>query len=218
MFGSPDLILLIIITVFILYKLYNILGSVDENDENIKTDASQNFDINTFEKIIEGVEEPIIEEEKLELPEKIEKLVIDIKNIDPSFNYQKFIKSAGFAFEMIIDAFSKNDANTLSPLLSKDTFSEFKKEIEKRIRNDEVFEQIIVSVDSIEIISGEINDSIAKVSLKIQSNQINLLKNTHGKILEGNPSHINHMVDIWTFARDLKSSDPAWKLIETNAE
>ena len=48
--------------------------------------------------------------------------------------------------------------------------------------------------------------------------KVNLLKSNDGKIIEGNLEYIEEHIDDWTFSKDLKSSNPNWKLIVTKAE
>ena len=38
-----------------------------------------------------------------------------------------------------------------------------------------------------------------------------------GKVIEGDPKKVREVTDIWTFARDVSSRDPNWKLVATEA-
>jgi predicted lipid-binding transport protein (Tim44 family) len=38
-----------------------------------------------------------------------------------------------------------------------------------------------------------------------------------GNVTEGNPDKVTYVTDVWTFARDLSSRDPNWKLVATEA-
>jgi predicted lipid-binding transport protein (Tim44 family) len=47
-----------------------------------------------------------------------------------------------------------------------------------------------------------------------------LISVTHdkaGTVIEGNPEKVTDVTDVWTFARDLSSRDPNWKLVATEA-
>jgi predicted lipid-binding transport protein (Tim44 family) len=47
-----------------------------------------------------------------------------------------------------------------------------------------------------------------------------LVSATHdkaGKVIDGDPVHVGDVTDIWTFARDVNSRDPNWKLVATES-
>ena len=41
---------------------------------------------------------------------------------------------------------------------------------------------------------------------------------SEGQIADGNPNEVQKVVDLWTFRRDTKSSDPNWLLVKTESE
>ena len=58
----------------------------------------------------------------------------------------------------------------------------------------------------------------AAVTVRFVSEQINVVRNAEGQIVDGNPNEVQKVVDLWTFRRDTKSSDPNWQLIKTESE
>jgi len=38
-----------------------------------------------------------------------------------------------------------------------------------------------------------------------------------GAVIDGNPDKVTDVTDVWTFARDVTSRDPNWKLVATEA-
>jgi predicted lipid-binding transport protein (Tim44 family) len=59
--------------------------------------------------------------------------------------------------------------------------------------------------------------SRAEVSVRFQSEQVNIVKDRDGKVIEGDRDHVESVTDIWTFARDTGSSDPNWTLVSTSS-
>ena len=45
-----------------------------------------------------------------------------------------------------------------------------------------------------------------------------MLRNAESQIVDGNPNEVQKVIDLWTFRRDTKSSDPNWLLIKTESE
>jgi predicted lipid-binding transport protein (Tim44 family) len=39
-----------------------------------------------------------------------------------------------------------------------------------------------------------------------------------GEVIDGDPAEIQEITDVWTFERPVKSRDPNWKLVATEAD
>ena len=139
-----------------------------------------------------------------------------IRRADHEFSPKRFVQGAQGAFEMVVDAFAKGDTATLRPLLGDDVYDEFAAAIRERIADGHVQETTIVALDAAEIISAEMRSSTARVTVKFVSQQINVVRDKDGEEVGGDPSLIERVTDIWTFARNTRSSDPNWALIETS--
>ena len=139
-----------------------------------------------------------------------------IRRADRDFSPRRFIQGAQAAFEMVVAAFAKGDTPTLRPLLGDDVYDEFAAAIRDRMAEGQVHETTIVALDAAEIISAEMRSSTARVTVKFVSQQINVVRDKDGEEVGGNASLIERVTDIWTFARNTRSSDPNWALIETS--
>jgi len=53
--------------------------------------------------------------------------------------------------------------------------------------------------------------------VKFLSKLITATRDAKGEIIEGATDKVIDVNDVWTFARDIGSRDPAWKLIATEA-
>src|SRR5205807_1395284 len=58
---------------------------------------------------------------------------------------------------------------------------------------------------------------VARVTLKLVSDQINVVRAHDGSIVDGDPDHPIEKTDFWSFARDTRSTDPNWVLVATNS-
>ena len=59
------------------------------------------------------------------------------------------------------------------------------------------------------------DDSWAYVTVRFVADETVVCRDKDDKILYGHPDHVAEKIDIWTFGRDVKSSDPVWYLFET---
>ena len=55
----------------------------------------------------------------------------------------------------------------------------------------------------------------AFVTIKFVSDQVNITRDKAGEVIDGDPEQPLEVVDIWTFARNTRSRNPNWTLIET---
>jgi predicted lipid-binding transport protein (Tim44 family) len=143
--------------------------------------------------------------------------LIQVKRADKSFDPDEFVSGARTAFEWVIDAFAQGDAKTLRPLLSNDVYGDFSGAIEERENAGQVLETTLVGITDAAIIEAELQGRTAFVTIKFVSEQVNVVRDGDGEIVEGDPSHVTKITDIWTFARNTRSRDPDWTLVATRS-
>jgi len=142
----------------------------------------------------------------------------EIRGADPKFDPVDFVAGARVAFEMIVGAFAQGDTKALRPLLNDLVYGNFAGAIEDRNRNKQRHETTLVGILSADIAAAELaKGDEARVTVKFVSQQINVTKDQENRIVDGDPSEVANITDIWTFARSVKSRDPNWVLIATES-
>jgi len=139
-----------------------------------------------------------------------------IKLIDASFDEVKFEQGARAAFDYIVSAFAAGERDKLRPLLAEDVYVNFEQAIAAREQAGHKAETTLVRIKSSEIAEARLDGSTAYLTVKYVSEQINVTRDASGNVVEGNPDRITEAVDIWTYMRDLRSSDPNWTLVATD--
>lgn len=140
-----------------------------------------------------------------------------IRTADHNFDPKKFIGGVKIAYEMIITAFAHGDRKTLKNLLSKEVYEGFIAAIEEREKRGEKQIFTFIGVSKADYVSAEIQGNQAEITVNLASDIISATQDQDGKIIDGDAEDIVEVKDIWTFARDIKSNDPNWKLIATEA-
>ena len=140
-----------------------------------------------------------------------------VKRADKSFDEDELVNGARTAFEWVIDAFAQGDAKTLRPLLSNDVYGDFSGAIEERESAGQTLETTLVGITEAQIIEAELQGRTAFVTIKFVSEQVNVVRDSDGEVVEGDPSHVTKITDIWTFARNTRSRDPDWTLVATRS-
>jgi predicted lipid-binding transport protein (Tim44 family) len=144
--------------------------------------------------------------------------VAAIRAADPSFEPIGFTGGGRAAFTAIVEAFAKGDTAALRSLLDGPTFSSFEAAIRGRVERKEKAETTLIGFEASDVAAAELQGTNASVTVRFVSEQINVLRNADGQIIDGNPNEVQKVIDLWTFRRDTKSSDPNWLLVKTESE
>lgn len=140
-----------------------------------------------------------------------------IKAADPSFDEKNFLQGAKAAFQMIVEAFARGDTAVLRPLLADDVYDGFARAIRARQAAGEQSETQVERVREAEVVEARLGaDHTATVTVKIVSDQMNVLRDRTGTVIDGDPDSVLEATDIWTFARNTRARDPNWALVETH--
>jgi len=139
-----------------------------------------------------------------------------IRQQDPSFDPSAFLGGAEGAFRMIVEAFANGDRETLKNLLSTETYGGFEQAISSREAAGERQRTEIRTIQDMAIEGAELRGSVAEVTVRIVSDQINITTGPDGQVTAGHDG-VTEIIDVWTFQRDLQTQDPTWKLVGTGA-
>jgi len=137
---------------------------------------------------------------------------------DRSFDPRHFLTGARAAYEMIVVAFAQGDRRTLREWLSKDVYDSFDGVIRERETRGETTETRFVSIDTTEIAGAELlRTRTAQLTTRFVSQLVSVTRDKAGNVIDGNADAVTDVTDVWTFARDVTSRDPNWKLVATEA-
>ena len=136
---------------------------------------------------------------------------------DPSFDAKHFITGARAAYEMIVTAFAEGDRRQLRNLLSREVYDGFDAAIGERESRGETAESRFVSIDGSTITTAEQRARTAQITVRFVSKLISVTRGRTGDVIDGNAEKVTDVTDVWTFARDVSSRDPNWKVVATEA-
>ena len=119
---------------------------------------------------------------------------------------------------MIVTAFADGDRKTLKGLLSREVYDGFAEAISDRESRGEQVRSTFVGIEDAAIKSAGVVNSDAQVTVSFTSQIISATLDKDGKVVEGDTEQVAEVRDIWTFARDVRSRDPNWKLVATESD
>lgn len=140
-----------------------------------------------------------------------------IRLADPEFDSEGFVSGARSAFEMIVNSYAAGDVDTLRPLLSDEVYDNFARVIEERQADNLQLETTLVGIRGATLIEASMDGRVAFVTVKLVSEQINVTRDSASEVVDGDPSQVSTVTDIWTFARNTRSRNPNWTLVATDA-
>ncbi len=217
-----DILVLLVVVVLIFQRLRSVLGTRPSEEKSIrlsKENAEKLYNILKSEAdkmqaaetagTEPGTQELVPEGEPMSALDKT------LMNI-PNFNKNRFLKNAEQAFQIITEAFNKGDIATLEMLVNKKLFKKFQEVIEKRKRDNVSAETDFIGFDKVEITKAKIlADKIAEITVEFVSQQVNILRDAQGNVIEGDENYIQNITDVWTFERAVSSTSPNWLLVST---
>lgn len=143
--------------------------------------------------------------------------ILAIARRDSLFDPEHFLSGAKQAYEMVVTAFAEGNRGLLQDLLSDEVYEGFASAISEREERGEQIDQSFVGINRADIVEAELKDSEANVTVKFLSQLISATRDAAGEVISGDPQKVMEVTDIWTFARDVTSANPNWRLIATQA-
>ena len=143
--------------------------------------------------------------------------MLAINRADRSFDPEQFLNGARQAYEMIVTAFAEGNRKMLKGLLSREVFEGFARRHHRAGGPRRPDRPELRWHQQGRYRRGRGQEGAAQISVKFVSELISATRDKAGTVLAGDPKKIKEVIDIWTFARDVASRDPNWKLVATQA-
>lgn len=141
-----------------------------------------------------------------------------MREIDRHFDIHAFLDGAQVAFEMIVTAFAQGDRDTLRPLLNDTVYDNFASAIDERERCGEDLQTTILELRTVALTEAALEGSVAHLTVRFLSDQINVVRDRDGNVIEGTEGEMEEVTDIWTFSRNLNARGPDWLLVSTDSD
>jgi predicted lipid-binding transport protein (Tim44 family) len=229
-------VLVIVVAIVVLFRLRSVLGTRTGNERTPLQRAQQNQSQapkpanDEKPAAVRATALPLppadAERRALKLTAEIEQLshgdehvksgLQAIVDADPTFAPKAFLEGAKSAYEMIVTAFATGDRKTLKNLLEKDVYDGFEQAIAAREANGHKIDFTFVGLPKSEIAAAELDKRDSRVAVQFNAEVVQATRDKDGALVEGNADQVQTIADEWTFARNIKSRDPNWKLVATN--
>jgi predicted lipid-binding transport protein (Tim44 family) len=212
-----DIIFLVIVAAFVVARLYSLFGTgseekkvqivlkpVDkETEDQLRAELSE---------VINARKEAVME--KMPDMENMSEQDILLSKI-PAFNKNAFINGANKVFEMVVLAFNAGNMESVKELISKKILTAFNNAIQERRSAKMTSEVDFICFDKSEIKDVKLLKNSARIVVEFISEQVNILRDAEGHVIEGDENFIQKIKDVWTFERSLNANSNKWLLVST---
>ncbi|NNE57354.1 MAG: Tim44 domain-containing protein [Hellea sp.] len=141
----------------------------------------------------------------------------NIRKFDPGFSLTQFQDQAQGAYAVILDAFAEADRSLLKELLTKKVYALYEEAITNREADNLTQITDLARIMGTNITGVSVKNNIARISVEFEAELASALTDADGKVLQGDPNLLSRSTEIWSFERDLKSSNPNWLLADVAA-
>ena len=216
-----EIILLAALSAFVFYRLWTVLGT--------RTGEEKTRDWPTAAKaestqIIESDNVIVLPNRKVrpsetsnESTRSFDSALAQLKENDPTFNEEIFLRGCSRAFEKIVVSYANGDHTQLKKLLSKDVYTKFSDAIDARQQSGQQMEAQIDFVEA-EIVDVKLTKTSASITVQFSSEQMLATVNADG-VSHDNPARLKANVsDVWTFKRTFSSTSSIWLLVKTESK
>lgn len=217
-----DILLLAAIAGFILFRLWSVLGTRTGHERSPERPAAEG------QARRPGPAQPAnpandkgvvpFPRPAQSFPAAAERGLNEIAAADRNFDPAGFIQGAQSAHERVIETFAAGDREELRMLLGPEVYAAFDAAITERERKGLTASTVIVKTNTPQIVWAALKGRSAEVGVRYETEIIQYAKNAAGEVVEGSESQTRTVIDRWTWVRDVKSSDPNWKLTDTNPD
>lgn len=223
-FPFLEIILFAMVAGFLILRLRSVLGRRTGQERRrpdpigTRTAAEEARERDTVTALPERARPPERDETSAAVADPVELAgIAQIRTADRGFDPGRFAAGAKLAFEMIVAAFAKGDSSGLRPRLSDEVFAQFDGAIRAREEAKQTLATTLVGIREALIVDAGVEGRTAQITVKFVSEQINITRDSEGRVIEGDPSAVTTVTDIWTFARNAGSRDPNWTLVATRS-
>ncbi|MES2441484.1 MAG: Tim44/TimA family putative adaptor protein [Pseudomonadota bacterium] len=209
------IILFAMVAGFLALRLYAVLGKRTGAEQPLPKPADERMQVPPMPRTIDLVPE-VRDPGSRNIEATAETGLRAVIAADSSFDVAQFIEGAKSAYRMILEAYWKGDEETLQWLVEEDVRAAFGEAIAARKAAGHVLDNRLVSIERALIADASVENKVARITVRFDADIAAVTRDQDGNVIAGSMTDAVETHDIWTFARNLRSDDPNWKLVETD--
>lgn len=181
---QAEWVILTIVVILLVSKLFSVFGTVPASD----------------------MDKMSVQDKRELISKMLEK---DASKVAEQLDDKVFLDNARLAFALLLDFFVQGKKEALKGLCSNRVYDALVKEIDQRQEKQQKLDFCLVAINSAEILSKEVSKKNIKMTISFVSEQMNVLRDKDGNVLEGDPIFVGKVKDTLIFECD-KNKGMAW--------
>lgn len=152
---------------------------------------------------------------------ELSEVLTEIVKMDPTFEKEKFVHMCRDEFiPNILEALVRGELEILKDWCYEAPFNVISQPIQLAQAAGNRLDCRVLDIGNVDLAAGKMMEQGPVLIISFTSQQIMLVRNSKGDIVEGDPNKITRMFYVWAFCRDQNILDPkaAWKLIDLSAQ
>lgn len=208
-------VLLAMVAAFLALRLYTVLGKRTGHEQVLPRPAEERAPVTPLPRAIEPLAEAREPGAKA-LESKAQNGIRQIVAADPAFDLPAFVEGSKGAYRVILEAFWKDDQDTLGWLTEPDVRDSFVAAIAERTSAGHVLDNRLIAIEHATIVDAVLDGKVARITMRFDAAIAAVTRDAEGQVVAGSLSDAVDAHDLWTFTRTLKGGDPDWKLADTD--
>ncbi|XP_066245307.1 mitochondrial import inner membrane translocase subunit TIM44 [Euwallacea similis] len=154
--------------------------------------------------------------QKTELSETL----TEICKIDNTFDTKRFLKQCETdIIPNVLEAMTRGELEVLKDWCHEGPYNLFAIPIQEAFKKGYKIESKILDIDSVDLVMGKVMDQGPVLIISFTSQQVMVVKDIQGNVVEGDPDKIMRVNYVWVLCRDITETDPraAWRLLDLSA-
>ncbi len=212
-----EFIVLFAIAAFLLFKLRSVIGT-RTGYEPPSTGTAGRSDGPGAELPRQSEEDDEMEAAAIRaLDDEAQEAMAEIRKVEPGFSLEEFLHGARSAYEMVLTAYEEGDRALLQDLLTPDVYAAFESVIRSREEDGLKVDSRFIGVRDLKVDALRFDPETAEadITLRFVGEMIVAVRDSEGRIVEGDPNEVRRQTDVWTFSRVMGSPNPNWLLSAT---
>ncbi|KAK4886754.1 hypothetical protein RN001_003025 [Aquatica leii] len=154
--------------------------------------------------------------QKTELSETL----TEICKIDPSFDQKRFLKQCETdIIPNVLEAMTRGDLEILKDWCHEGPYNLFAVPIKQAHQQGYKIDSKILDIDHVDLVMGKVMEQGPVLIISFTSQQIAVVHDPKGHIVEGDPNKVMRVNYVWVLCRDPMETNPkaAWRLLDLSA-
>ncbi|CAN7981121.1 unnamed protein product [Ixodes pacificus] len=151
---------------------------------------------------------------------ELSEVLTEICKMDPAFDKNEFLRQCETdIIPNVLEAIVRGDLEILRDWCHDAPFNVLSTPIKQAAQLGYRFDSKVLDVTNVDLAMGKIMEQGPVLIITFQSQQIMVVRNAKGDVVEGDPEKIMRMHYAWVLCRDQNELDPraAWKLMDLSA-